>query len=351
MRAMCDFLSEIYDGAVKFSLPQHVVNEVKSEIFSGKYDACVKLDVTNFYPSIKHDEMMSRLGKKIRNNNIKSLILSALQSPTVSASRIGDPPNDRGVPQGLAISNILASLYLMNVDKFFGSRTDIKYYRYVDDILILCSYSDADDISSQVIKRFSRIGLKIYDPVKNPDKSSIGRLSSGFSYLGYQFSGGKVTVRSASVDKLKESLVSIFTSYKYSKGRSEDFLLWRLNLRITGCVFENKSKGWLFFFLEINDESLLHSLDSYVEKLTKRFGVSVKPKKFVRAYKELSHNKYGTKYVPNFDKYTLDQMKEVLVDYFNMDLSKKENEEIIYEFKRRLTKQVKDLQVDIMNFS
>jgi RNA-directed DNA polymerase len=196
---------------------------------------------------------------------------------------------------------------------------------------------------------------QIYDPDKDPDKdpekSSIGSVDCGFNYLGYQFIANKITVRVGSIERLKNSLVSIFTSYKYSKQKSVPFLLWRLNLRITGCVYENKNKGWLFFFAEINDESLLHSLDHYVKKLAERFKVDIAPKKFVRAFKELSYRKYETNYIPNFDKYELEEMKSVLVEYFGLKVIDYEDEDIEFEFKKRISKQVKDLQVDVMDFA
>lgn len=217
--------------------------------------------------------------------------------------------------------------------------------------MIFCDISEAKEIATDVIKRFRRIGLKVHDPIKVPEKSSIGPVANGFDYLGYQFADGLVTVRAGSVERLKESLVSIFTSYKYSKQKSEEFLLWRLNLRVTGCIYENKSKGWLFFFSEINDEALLHTLDHYIKKLIKRFDVDINPKKFVRAFKELSHRKYETSYIPNFDKYELDQQKQVLVEYFGLNIEDYQDEEIEFEFKKRLSKQVKDLQVDVMDFS
>lgn len=351
LRSLCNFLTEAYEGSIEFHLPQDIVKNIKLDFNSQNYDGCIKLDVINFYPSIKHEELISRLGKKIRDTEIKDIILSAISSPTVSASGSSEDQDKKGVPQGIAVSNILAAIYLSNIDKELTAADNIKYYRYVDDVLIFCSLADTEKISEQVIYKFNEIGLDIYHPAHSSEKSSIGPLDDGFEYLGYKFSEENITARSGSIERLKGSLVSIFTSYKHSKKKSEVFLLWRLNLRITGCIYKNKSKGWLFFFSEINDETLLHSLDHYVKKLVKRFGVSVKPKKFVRAFKELSHRKYETKYIPNFDRYSLEEMKTVLVNYFGLELKDLPDEDIKFEFKKRLNKQVKDLQVDVMNFS
>ncbi len=351
MRAICNFLTEIYEGIIEFNLPQKVIKKVKHDITSKTYTGVIKLDVSNFYPTIKHNELRSRLGKKIRSNNIKDVLFSAITSPTVSVSKSNDILSQRGVPQGLAISNILSAIYLVNIDKHFGDCTNLKYYRYVDDVVIFCDFNDAEKIAKDVRTQFSRIGLKMYDPKKRPDKSTIERLGQEFDYLGYKFTGNLVSARIGTIERLKHSIVSIFTSYKHSQQKSEEFLLWRLNLRITGCIFDNKSKGWLFFFSEINDNSLLHTLDHYIKKLLRRFDVNITPKKFVRAFKELSHRKYETQYIPNFDNYDLAQKKKVLVDYFKVDVSTLKTIEIEYEFNKRINKQVKDLLVDVQNFA
>lgn len=353
LRAICEFLSEIYQDTIAFDIPQSIVKNLKPHLSSGEYDTCIKLDVVNFYPSIKHNEMMSRLGTKIRDPEIKALVYSAISTPTVVTSKTSDRPMEKGIPQGLAISNILAALYLKNIDKQLKAIDGIHYYRYVDDILIFCNSSDSTDITKLVISKFKRIGLNIYDPAKKTEKSSVGPIENGFSYLGYTFDTTLVTSRISSVDKLKESLVSIFTSYKHSKNKSIGFLQWRLDLRITGCIYENKSKGWLFFFSEINDECLLYSLDNHVKKLKRRFGLPELPtKRFVRAFKELTFRKYETNYIPNFDKYTLEQMKGVLVEFFDFKSIENYTEKAIrYEFKKRISKQIRDLQTDIQDFS
>lgn len=351
MRAICDFITERFKSGLVMELPQDVIKRVKKAVDSGEYTGCIKLDVTNFYPSIKHSEMESRLRKRIKDPEIINVITSAISSPTVTVSKPSDKPSERGVPQGLAISNVMASVYLSNIDKYLSEYPDTACFRYVDDVLIFCKEERAKEISRDVIKRFSKIGLKVHDPIKVPEKSSIGPLQDRFDYLGYQFDAGLISARQGSIEKLKESLVSIFTSHKYSKKKSESFLLWRLNLRITGCVYENKSKGWLFFFSEINDEALLHTLDHYVKKLIQRFNVDIQPKRFVRSFKELSHRRHETNYIPNFDEYDLDKQKDVLVNYFGLDISNYLDEEVEFHFKKRIGRQVKDLLVDVKDFS
>ncbi len=350
LRALCDFLIERYDGVVKFDLPQNVVKRVSNSLSSEKYDGFVKLDVSNFYLSIKHKELLSRMRRKIRNEEIIQFVHEAIKTPTVTKSTKSDKFESVGVPQGLSISNVLSAIYLINIDGMYFERDDMEFYRYVDDILILCDSSKIHEISQEIIKKFKKIGLKIYDPEKEPEKSSIGKVGDRLEYLGYVFEHGLVSARDGSIEKLKESIISIFTGYKYSNLKSKEFLLWRLNLRITGCIFQDKCKGWLFFFSEMNDESLLYKLDRFVEKISNRFAVDVTPKKFVRSFYEIKYNKYDSNYIPNFDNYTIDQMRVVLEKYFKKDTAEFSHKRIEYEFKKRLSKQVKDLLTDVQGF-
>ncbi|QKJ48693.1 RNA-dependent DNA polymerase [Proteus vulgaris] len=350
LRALCDFLQFKYKDILEFQLPQYVIREVKKDLFLGKYNAFIKLDVSNFYPSIKHDKLISRLKNKLRDDRIISLITSIIKSPTVSKSSKHDTFSDRGVPQGLSVSNILAAIFLSNLDKKMKKIESIKYYRYVDDILIFCNKESLENISSSLIRDFSRLGLKVYDPQKNPEKSTFGILShDNFSYLGYHFYNKVVSARTSSIERLRESLLSIFSSYKHSKFKNEEFLEWCLNLRITGCVFQNKSKGWLYFFSEINDEKILHQLDAFLKRLCIRFGVSINLKSYVKSYYQIKNKRKETKYIPNFDKYTLEQKKYVLIYYFKKNIENLTDIEIDYQFKKRISKQVKNLESDVQD--
>ena len=264
LRALCDFLSLSFKSSVKFELPQDVVRNVKKYVTTEKYDGFIKLDVTNFYPTIKHDELSSRLRKRIRDPDILSLIQTAISTPSVVRSRSSDLLECRGIPQGLAISNILSAIYLLNIDNYMRANKEVEFHRYVDDVLILCDYKDANRIANDLIKRFKKIGLEIHDPIKVPEKSKIGHITEKFDYLGYEFHNGLVSCREGSISKLRESIISIFNGYKYADKKNIDFLLWRLDMRITGCVFENKCKGWLFYFSEINNEKLLHKKNFFL---------------------------------------------------------------------------------------
>lgn len=350
LKALCKFLFENYKEDLAFELPQPMVERALKIIESKIYTGFIKLDVENFYPSVDHAELTKALRRRTKSTRIISLIHKAISTATVSDPSETGKKSSKGVPQGLSISNVLAAIYLSGIDKKYNSKQNLHYFRYVDDVFILCKYEDIPAISNSISSDFKKLGLTIHPPKPSGSKSVYGRITEQFDYLGYHFHDNRVSAREGSIRKLKDSLVSIFSAYKYSKNKSINFLQWRLNLRITGCVFKNKGKGWLFFFSEINDESLLHNLDRYVQHLTSRFNLPVKPKKFVRTFFELKHHRYSNNYIPNFDNFTILQMSSVLTDYFGKNIDNLHPEQIKYEFERRINKQAKELLTDIQDF-
>lgn len=351
LRALCDFLSDSFEEAIEFDLPQHIIKNVKSELETGKYSGFIKLDIKNFYPDIDHEILMDRLKTKTSRPEILKIIESSITTPTVERPKGDDSANEKGVPQGLATSNILAAIYLAAIDGEI-KKQDYAYFRYVDDILILCDNDKSTDIAHYVTDVFKKIKLTVHEPGSDSEKSIIGVIDNDpFTYLGYKFLPDKVTVREASIERLRGSLTSSFTAYKYSKNKDMNFLLWRLNLRITGCIFENKRKGWLFFFSEITDIELLHRLDHFLKILCGRFEVKIKPKSFVRSYYQLKHKIYETNYVPNFDNYSAGEMEKVLVDYFGyQNIGKMGHGEIEFHFRKKVSRQVRELDTDLQDF-
>ncbi|CAI3949961.1 reverse transcriptase/maturase family protein [Commensalibacter communis] len=349
LKALCCCLQEIYQKDIQFDLPQSIIKKIKNYIQENpECNYFIKLDIINFYPSIQHEILIAKLKKRTKSNKILHLVQNAISTPTVSKSVPSDTLSAMGVPQGLSISNILAYIYLFEIDQYFLKQKNILYFRYVDDIIILCNQTQLDKIKKQVKKRLQAIKLEIHDSALGIDKSSYGDIhKNNFSYLGYYFQPNNVSVRATSIQKLRESLIAMFVQYHNQISKNIHFLEWRLNLRITGCVFKEQSKGWMFFFSEITDIKLLHQLDSFIQKLCKRFNVDLQLKLFVRTFFQIQHNRRETIYIPNFDKYDIEQKKHVIKKYFNKDVSNMTDKEIENYFDKKILRQVKDMEIDI----
>lgn len=345
-----------FNNEIYFKIVQSIINEIRQVICdpSNSYDYFIKIDMENFFGSLDHNFLLHKVRKKIRKKEILSLIEKAISTPTVTGSdRLeGKSKNVKGVPQGLPISNILSSVYLSSFDRCHSNSASYKYFRYVDDILILCNESNAQMLKNKI---YSQINDKFLLKA-NYDKGDDNKISEGFNYLGYFIRNKNVTVRLSSKKKIEQSLEKLFLQFKHSKFKNIDFFVWQLNLKITGCIKDNKKYGWMFFFSQIDDTKLLYHLDWLTQRLLDRFGVEklvrdLEIKRFVRTFNEILYKLNTTKYIPNFDLYTLEDKIEFLTNIVGKNISDMTDIEVSVEFDKVLFKSLEELEKDIQDFS
>jgi len=327
-----------------------IISEVYTLIQKNTFDSYLRIDVKDFYPSLDHELLFKILKRKIRKKEILMIFQNALTQDTVSKPvKNSKQFFNIGIPQGLPISNKLANIYMSDLDKKYKRKRTIKYFRFVDDILILCNNNKIQEIHDAIKKECKSIELTIHSIDDDNSKTQSGLITEGFTYLGYNFIPPKISVRDKSVEHIRDTIINIFTSYKYSDTKKLLHLKWNLDLRITGCILNETKYGWLFFFSQINDLTLLHELDHFVEKQINRFmdnPSSLKIKKFVRAYHEITKNLRRTSYIPNFDKLSIGEKRKLLVDIFG-DKAHLGNHNILYQFNKNIYRKIRDLERDI----
>jgi RNA-directed DNA polymerase len=365
LRALCELLGEIFPGA-KLELPHVAIESLGNALASGKFSDYVKLDLETFYPSIPHLVLFRALKQKIRKPEILALLRAAIETPTVpeSRGRKGSTANTVGVPQGLAISNLLAEITLEAIDKKYKSRPDIWYFRYVDDILILASPGKAGDIANEIVGSLVAIGLKPHPPSPSGSKSKIAPLTSPFTFLGYEITSSQISIRHESVLKFESSLASIFTSYRHrltkatspsEKEQAIALCRWKLNLRITGCIFEGKRLGWVFYFSQITTTARLRAVSHTIDSLLNRFSLTgvLKPKSLIKThYESRRKNKASHGYIPNFDIMNLTEKREVLSILLGPRKIAKISDKRVGElFSMRIAMAVRELEADLAGLS
>ena len=145
-------------------MQKYEINKIKTSIQSGKFDSYIKTDIENFYPSINHEILVKFLHRKTKKIEFTDLLIKSIKQETVSKSNshIEKYSNNKGVPQGLSISNILASIYFIEFDKMHSSQINYEYYRYVDDILILCNKRDIPSVFKLLENDMNNLDLKIH---------------------------------------------------------------------------------------------------------------------------------------------------------------------------------------------
>lgn len=275
-------------------------------------------DIKRFYDSLDRGRLFRILQKKLDGHVAFTLIAAAVNTPIVPATyrknNVSRYVEQKGVPQGLAISNALAAIYLHEVDQAMQG-LPVSYYRFVDDVLVIGGREETKKAQRSFAARVRARGLSVHK--LGDKKNHHSALSTPFHYLGYSFSMPKVTVREATIERLIHSLAGKISDYKHNHLRvveRKEYLteelyqkvfLEELNERISGAISMDKKYGWVAYFSEINDLSVLHRIDMIVAGLLRRVPelrqFSGKTKKFSRAYFEMKHRPYGG-YVRNYDE-------------------------------------------------
>lgn len=347
-----DVLTSEFSDLLDLKISTSIVQELKEAIKLGTYEFFIKIDIKSFYDSIPHTILLKKVRQKIKNKEIQQLLVSALENPTVSVASKEYKKNVKGVPQGISISNILANIYLLDIDKKYSKYNNVAYFRYVDDILILCKKNNHKRVLNSL-----KIDLCKKLELSMNDKQDNGLLSKEFDYLGYKYaliSATKYgfTIKEKNLNKLKDSLIKIISAYRNHK--NSELFLWELNLRITGFIIDRNKYGWLYFYSLLDDISILYELDWLINKICIDFGVNkqliARVKKFVRAYHEIVKKKGKSDYLPRLSNFNLTQKKSMLKIIFGVKqelIEKSTDEQIHFLFKEKMSIAVKELEKDV----
>src|SRR5699024_1920428 len=138
------------------------------------------------------------------------------------------------------------------------------YIRYVDDLLILCpTITQAESLKKEMKNKLKD---EFYLDI-NEDKGKIGNIyDEKFNFLGYEIGSINSSKNELKIVMNKKSILKIEKKYNIEK------MIFNLNLLITGSLIQNEShskykydrRGWLFYYLQITDITVLYHLDQFV---------------------------------------------------------------------------------------
>lgn len=346
LRALVKVLDDVYGDSCITPQPQPIVAALRASRRSGKFSIYIKFDIHRFYGSIDHEIFKRIIRRRIRKKELLALIEGAVSTASVVMGEKNRTKRSRGIPEGLPVSNRLANIYAEDIDKRF-KRDGISYFRYVDDIMVLCNINDKNTVLKELFTSIKRLNLEC-----NDEKCKTGNfLSDSFEYLGYRFEIDHVYPRVGSVRNLERWLESHMRSYK------DDFLWkWRLNVRIAGCRTTEdgqtfKKFGWLFYFSQSDDVTGICKLDALVRKLADRYGVPLSSdvKTFKRSYYEIHYRSGNSRYIPLIDFTESEEKKRVILsDLYGSDFVERiDNESVDRLFRRKIGQELKHMEQDV----
>ncbi|MBI4063450.1 MAG: group II intron reverse transcriptase/maturase [Elusimicrobia bacterium] len=147
------------------------------------YRQVVDLDLADYFGTIPHQKLMSRVAERVKDGAVLKLLRSWLNAGYVEENTHHQSP--RGTPQGGVISPLLSNLYLDSIDHFVAETfkpQDVKWIRYADDALLLCKRKNPE-VFWTVKRAIEELGLTV-----NTDKTKhVDLQETGFDFLGFHF--------------------------------------------------------------------------------------------------------------------------------------------------------------------
>lgn len=162
-----------------------------------------KTDVRDYYDSIDHVTLMIKLNSHIRDKKVISYVWQFLNR-TIERGGLYRSVT-RGIARGSSLSPLLGAFYLRELDQRLDE-LDVKYFRYMDDVLILSS-------SRWKLKKAIRVLNQTFNELKlemHPDKTIMGRTEKGFDFLGYHFSPDGLSVSAKTVERFLNRVIRLY---------------------------------------------------------------------------------------------------------------------------------------------
>jgi RNA-directed DNA polymerase len=190
------FEADFEDNAYGYRPARGAVDAVKEvhRLICRGYTDVVDADLSRYFDSIPHDELLKSVARRIVDRHVLRLIKLWLKAPIEERDdddgtrRIGGgKSNSRGTPQGGVASPMLANIYMNRFLKYWrltgrGEAFCAHVVAYADDFVIL-SRGRAAEALAWTKAVMTRLGLTV-----NEAKTSLKNArQERFDFLGYSF--------------------------------------------------------------------------------------------------------------------------------------------------------------------
>lgn len=158
-----------------------------SEERRGRSYHIFETDIKAFFDRIDRVKLLEQATSILQDDTLTEILRAMLYAETIFDKRYADDSpvevSEHGVPQGAALSPLLACTYLSPFDKHMESN-GFKMYRYVDDLVILGTEdecSQAELVCTDILK--SEFGLDVHP---DPAKTKQVQPSEVLIFLGHE---------------------------------------------------------------------------------------------------------------------------------------------------------------------
>lgn len=144
----------------------------------------LKCDVHHFFDSIEHDIAKQQIAERIDDDHIRKMLYDIIDSF----------PETKGIGLGSQVSQLIALMYLDDMDHIIKEKLRIKFYtRYMDDFILVDRDKEKLQQALAVIRdHLSSLGMSLNK------KTMLQKLPHGIAFLGWKFiltDTGKVVLK------------------------------------------------------------------------------------------------------------------------------------------------------------
>ncbi|WP_287714524.1 reverse transcriptase/maturase family protein [Blautia sp.] len=199
----------------------------QTEVLGGKW-YYLKLDIAKYFYRIYHDKLLEIIKRKIKDKDMLLLLERIIKGDGSNCFGLSICDNvedavrlsDRGMPIGNLTSQLMANVYLNELDQFCKKVLGTKFYiRYMDDVIIL-SNSKAE--LHEIKKRIEDFLDKELQLTLNK-KTCIRPVTMGVQFVGLHIWSTHRTVRKSTSLRIKRRLKVAAKRYEAGKITYESY--------------------------------------------------------------------------------------------------------------------------------
>ena len=270
---------------------------------------CCKVDVSNYFNSIKTDYLLPMLRKILEEEPELYLFFEAMLTVDMARENGIVVSEQRGAMAGTPVSAFFANVYLDELDRYFAEQ-EILYARYSDDIIFFAETEEKLAMfRKNAEERVMGLGLCL-----NEEKTRIYAPGEAWEFLGISYGKGKVDLSEATKRKLKGKIrrkARALYRWKCKKKVSAEQTIKAMNRVFYRKLFENPRHDemtWTrWFFPLLTTDTGLKEIDAYMQEHIRYLGTGCFGKRNYRityemlkewGYKSLVHAYYEGKGLP-----------------------------------------------------
>lgn len=153
----------------------------------------VKMDVRKYFNNINKNKLVEIISRKIKDEKLMKVLKEVIYSTE----------GEKGIPIGNYTSQLLANIYLNEVDQYIKHVLKVKYYfRYMDDSVVFVKTKSEARYILKKIRKFLNDELFL----ELNQKTQIFKSSQGINFCGYKINEYRLKIRDKGKKKLKRKI-------------------------------------------------------------------------------------------------------------------------------------------------